>query len=204
MADGDDRRVIPATNMAAVARAIKQLAEMIYKQEGRKGPVTIRDDMNVNGDLFVSGDIHASAPYAILTASADQAFGVGPVSTQVSFDTELDDTANLHNTSDLTKITINKSGIWYVFGNIRYQADTTGTYRLCQIRQNGSQFIGLGATARGSMTVVVDVSVSTIHRFVPDDFIQLYMGHDATNNINVLGSPAGVDAPTFGAIWLAF
>ncbi len=204
MAANDDRRVLTAASMADVSLALKQLSEMIYKQEGRKGPVTIRDELHVLGDFFVTGDIHASAPYAILTASADQSFGIGAVSAPVSFDKELEDTANLHNTADLTKIVVHKPGIWYIFGNLRYQGDSTGTYRLCQIRKNGTEFIGLGATARGSMTVVVDVTVSTIHRFVDNDYIQLLMGHDATNNITVLGSPTNVDAPTFGAIWLAF
>ena len=61
MAAGDDRRIPKALTIGAVNSVFRQLAEMIYKQEGRKGPVTIRDSLRILGDIFLTGSLDSAS-----------------------------------------------------------------------------------------------------------------------------------------------
>ena len=176
---------------------------------------------NILGSLFVQGALMASKittdrfatmgyvnsnhPYCLLTHSANQQFGVGPVLGFLTFDTEAVNRGVIHSTAvNPTRITVPTAwpGLWAFWGHIRFEASATGLRRNVQVRKNGTTFIGLGECAVGGQTAVIDAVVFCVKRMIAGDYVEMAMGHDATPNLNALGGVADIDTPIFGGMWL--
>jgi hypothetical protein len=150
--------------------------------------------------------IDEARPNAILTSSVDQAFGVGPVSAALSFDTVIEDRFRMRDPSAPTHLPIPTgwAGLWSFWGYIRFEGTNLGGLRRnAQIRKNGVTYVALGQCAGGSQTEVIDVPCYGEARLAVGDYLELLMAHDSPDNLAALAGTAGVIAPVFGARWLS-
>lgn len=139
----------------------------------------------------VGTDERAVIPAALVTHSANQAISSG-VTTTLAFDTELYDTAALHDSGGNTKLTVPVAGKYLVYAGTAWGA--SAAYRQTDIRLNGTTSVARASQTSDGVTnpfVVLDLEAG--------DYLEVRVYVAAA--VSVLA--ASEYSPLFGAVWLS-
>jgi len=114
----------------------------------------------------------------------------------IAFDNEIVDVGGLHsNSSNNERITIARSGMYLIVGNIRFTDDTSGTFRLLAVRLNGTDIGGTTYTERPSGSTTSRMELCLVYPLTAGQYITLALSH------NMSGSST-VNVPYFSAFRL--
>ena len=135
---------------------------------------------------FLSNPQYAVERHVRLSHSVNIALPIG--STILDWDTAIRDTENMHDPAGLsTRITFSHRG-WYMFGaGVRFAANTSGHYRLIDIRLNGITVIARKWAALGGMFTPLEEICMGSRYFSDGDYIEVIAIHNATVTLNSEG-----------------
>jgi hypothetical protein len=106
--------------------------------------------------------------------------------------TERFDTDAMHSTSvNNERITIQTSGLYYIYGTIAYQANGTG-YRKLQFVYNNSVTDEV-QVLRGNTTDETNVSGSVLYPLQAAEYVVLHASHSAGVNLDCIATDFGVN-----------
>ncbi|TGM03561.1 hypothetical protein [Leptospira jelokensis] len=102
----------------------------------------------------------------------------------ISFDTSVYDTNNIFNLNDPTKVTINRSGLYYIQGQLSYSTNGTGI-RKANLVLNDLSVIGSTAlpAASGDLT---NISTESTYRLNVGDFLRLQGFQSSGGNLDIV------------------
>lgn len=153
----------------------------------------------MNQDIRDNGLYLYSPPKVLVYNSAAQSIADNTL-TAVTFNTEAHDTDTIHSaTSNTSRLTIVTAGYYHVKGQVSWAA-STASYRMAQIRYNGSTILG-----QALAHPVQAAGVATIHELSKDlflnagDYVELMVKHQVGSAINVNG---GAAETFFQAHWI--
>jgi len=142
--------------------------------------------------------IEAALPAGSLTAcrvttTANQTIG-NFSDTSIAFDAEVWDTGSMHSTTtNNTRLTATRAGVYLVVGNIRWASVGADT-RSLWIALTGNQI------ARVGVQNVEDMEVSTITRMSVGDYVELKVRQNSAGSVDV--TLTGTRSPIFAAAYL--
>ena len=120
--------------------------------------------------------------------------------TSITFDTEVFDTADFHDSANPSRLTMPADGKYLIFANVRFAANATGT--------RGIRIFVNGTTNRFEVQVpAVNIAAGnnlggcTYLDLLLSDYIEVQAYQDSTAALNVLAS--GTLFPSFGALRIA-
>lgn len=104
--------------------------------------------------------------------------------TTLAFDTEISDNDVIHdNATNNSRLTAKTAGTYLIIGNVRWDANTTGT-RVCEIRINGGTIIAENYAAPTPSSVMSHV-VATIYEMAVNDYVELRVTQFSGGALNV-------------------
>jgi hypothetical protein len=119
---------------------------------------------------------------------------VGAAWAFMSFDSVRWDKGGMWNASNPTRLTCQYAGTYAIWGMVQLAAATAavGSYRMCGIRLNGTQFISEGGPV-GFQAVASNAphaAAFTLHDLAVGDYVELSYGQDSGANVNTETSDA--------------
>lgn len=138
-------------------------------------------------DSFARSDhVHKlDAPGCRVYRSTNQSIS-NATGTAISFNQERYDPDNMHdNSTNPSRVTISKAGVYQVTGNIRTAANTTGARDLW-LQVNSSTIIGFNAlTASATDSGLSTMQVAATWKFAAGDYVELVLWQNSGGSLNV-------------------
>lgn len=143
--------------------------------------------------------LSSAIPAARVTSASDQSIGNLGV-TNLSFETERYDTANLHEPTNNARFTAPTTGIYAITAQVQWAPNASGS-RVLILRKNFAGSIGddyRNAVGGGNPTIQ---TVTTQARLQAGDILAAQVFQDSGGSLNVVANPES--SPEFSITWLA-
>lgn len=153
---------------------------------------------NKTASLLSASSNTQAVPQVKVTHSVTQSIANNS-QTALTFDTELYDNDGLHSTTtNPTRLTPSRAGLWLLTGCIEYEANSTG-YRDAIIRLNGNNEVGWQRAQNVGPSLAV-VAVTTPHPMSTSDYAELVAYQQSGSALLV--SSVTARAPIFSMVYL--
>lgn len=123
--------------------------------------------------------------------------------TTLTFDSESYDLNGMHSTSSNTsRLTAQRAGVYSIFGSIRFATSSSGTLRGVRIVVNGSVIIALDLRPPNGAASTVNITIASCYKLAVNDYVELQVYQDTGGNLNV--ERASAYSPEFGMQQVGF
>lgn len=200
----DDPGGTPATEKVTIKNAIEAVNTFDANTDPQgtdellilddPGGTLLGEKITLSNLLLATSDI---IPAALVYNDADQAIANTAI-TDLAFNSELYDTDTIHDTStNNERLTCKTAGKYFIWANLRWESDSTASYRRHGIMINGTTNIGYYANWNDTLTIYV-YNIIAVYDLAVNDYVTVNVRQSSGGSLDV-GYYANY-SPFFGMI----